>query len=223
MSGREAILSRIRNSLGVDGAEAGRRAIVISRLDGTPRGVIPKRGQLPQSERLTLFCQMAENVSATIAHVPTMNAVPEAVASYLRDQNLPAALRMGEDPVLNALPWNSPPQIDITHGPSDGNDAVAVSHAVAGIAETGTLVLVSGPDNPTTLNFLPDTHIAVLSADDVVGDTESVWDMVRSRYGKGLMPRTLNMITGPSRSADIEQTLLLGAHGPRRLHIVVVD
>lgn len=222
MSAREAILSRVRNSLGASGSDAGRRAIVIARLDGAPRGVIPQRGQLPASARVALFCEMAGKVSATISRVADRDTIPQSVAEYLRTQNLPAAIRMGADPMLTALPWTSEAHIEIARGPSDGSDAVAISHAVGGIAESGTLVLVSGPENPTTLNFLPDTHIAVLPAADIVGDYETVWDMVRARFGKGVMPRTLNMITGPSRSADIEQTILLGAHGPRRLHIVIV-
>ena len=91
-----------------------------------------------------------------------------------------------------------------------------------GIAETGTLALVSGADNPTTLNFLSDNHIVVLSRDAILADYESAFAKLRGAYGKGGAPRTLNFITGPSRSGDIEQTLLLGAHGPRRLHIVIV-
>jgi len=98
----------------------------------------------------------------------------------------------------------------------------SVSHAFAGVAETGTVVLASGTDNPTSLNFLPDNHIVVIDANDVAGDYESVWQRLRERYGDGLMPRAVNLITGPSRSADIEQTLILGAHGPRRLHVIVV-
>ena len=90
-------------------------------------------------------------------------------------------------------------------------------------AESGTLMMVSGPDNPTTLNFLPDTHIVVVDADDIAGDYETLWTRLRSAFGEGVMPRTVNLITGPSRSADIEQTLILGAHGPRRLHVVVVS
>jgi hypothetical protein len=90
------------------------------------------------------------------------------------------------------------------------------------MAETGTLILESGTDNPTTINFLPEVHMVVVRAGDIVGDYETAWTALRQRHGKGEMPRTVNMVTGPSRSADIEQTLLLGAHGPRRLHVMIV-
>lgn len=222
MSGRNAILSRIRQSLGAPSPDSGRRAIVSARLERRPRGVVPKRGQLLRAERVTLFCEMAEKVSATVARVADYGATPEAIAEYLREQNLAAKIRMGDDARLNGLPWNRAPHVTIRRGPSDGSDRVAVSHAVAGVAESGTLVLTSGPDNPTTLNFLPEFHIVVIRGDDILSDYETAWDTIRVLHGRGRMPRTVNFITGPSRSADIEQTLLLGAHGPRRLHIVVV-
>jgi L-lactate dehydrogenase complex protein LldG len=128
---------------------------------------------------------------------------------------------MGVDARLAAMPW-SETTLEAATGRSDGNDPNAVSHAFGGVAESGTLAMVSGPDNPTTLNFLPDNHIVVISAADITGDYETVWRRLRDHFGKGTMPRTVNMITGPSRSADIEQTLLLGAHGPRTLHIIIV-
>jgi L-lactate dehydrogenase complex protein LldG len=221
MSARDAVLGRIRRSLHVDGHDAGRRAIVIARIEGAPRAVIPARGQLPQDERVALFKAMAEKVSATVAMVGSADELPQAIAEFLRDHNLPASVRMGDDRLIAGLPWERT-QVEIKRGPSDGNDPVGLSHAAAGVAESGTLVLLSGPENPTTLNFLPETHIVVVRAEDIAGDYESVWDIVRERYGKGHMPRTVNMVTGPSRSADIEQKLLLGAHGPRRLHIVVL-
>ena len=62
----------------------------------------------------------------------------------------------------------------------------------------------------------------MLKADAIVGGMEALWPLVRARQGKGEMPRSVNFITGPSRSADIEQKLLLGAHGPRALHIILV-
>jgi L-lactate dehydrogenase complex protein LldG len=223
MSSREAIFSRIRQSLGADTADPVRKSTVLARLKEGPRGIIPQRGQLLRAERIALFCEMAEKVSATVSHVAVFEAIPLAIADYLRGQNLPAEIRMGEDRMLNDLPWNLASHVTIKHGPSDGHDRVAVSHALAGVAESGTLVLASGADNPTTLNFLPEVHIVVVRGDDIVGDYETVWDTIRVYYGRGVMPRTINFITGPSRSADIEQTLLLGAHGPRRLHVVVVD
>jgi L-lactate dehydrogenase complex protein LldG len=128
---------------------------------------------------------------------------------------------MGEDPRLAAMPW-SDTTLDLARGPSAGSDLNAVGHAYGAVAETGSLVMVSGPENPTTLNFLPDNHFIVVSAQDIAGDYEGAWDRLRVTFGKGEMPRTVNWITGPSRSGDIEQTMLLGAHGPRRLHVIVV-
>jgi L-lactate dehydrogenase complex protein LldG len=128
---------------------------------------------------------------------------------------------MGDDPRLASLPWDGT-TLELAHGRSAGHDLNALSHAFAGVAETGTLVLVSGHENPSTLNFLPDNHIVVVKTGDLAGDLETVFARVRERYGPGEMPRTVNLITGPSRSADIEHTLLIGAHGPRRLHILLV-
>ena len=221
MSERDIVLGKVRRALAVDSGDVGRRAITIARLEGAPRGVIPARGQLPHEQQVALFIKMAEKVSASVARVAETGDVPEAAAEYLRKHNLPATLRIGDDPLLAGMPW-SETQIEVSHGPSDGNDPVGMSHAVAGVAETGTLVLTSGPDNPTTINFLPETHVVVIKAADIAGDYESIFDALRERYGRNSLPRTVNFVTGPSRSGDIEQTILLGAHGPRRLHIVVV-
>jgi len=143
------------------------------------------------------------------------------VARYLREHNLPASLRMGADERLNGLDWSGV-AMEVSQGPSAGDDLNGLSHAFGAIAETGTLAMVSGADNPTTLNFLPDNHIVVLREADLAGDAETLWDRLRARYGKGLAPRTVNLITGPSRSGDIEQQIVLGAHGPRRLHIIIL-
>jgi L-lactate dehydrogenase complex protein LldG len=160
-------------------------------------------------------------VQASVADVAGAEDVPAEIARYLREHNLPASLRIGDDPAFASMNFAAT-TLEIAHGASDGRDPNAASVAFAAIAETGTLALASGQFNPTTLNFLPDNHIVVLFADRMVGDMEGAFAKLRAAYGKGAMPRTLNFVTGPSRSADIEQTLLLGAHGPRRLHIVVV-
>jgi L-lactate dehydrogenase complex protein LldG len=221
MNSREAILANIRRSLGVRGDEAPRKLEVETRLMQAPAGVAPKRGQGDVSARLAIFKEEAERVQASIAEVAAWTDAPAEIARFLRENNCPATLRMGADARLAAMPWSAT-SLEILLGASDGRDVNAVSAAFAGIAETGTLALVSGPDNPTTLNFLPDNHIVVLSRDAILADYESAFMKLRGAYGKGGAPRTVNFITGPSRSADIEQTLLLGAHGPRRLHIIIV-
>jgi len=220
MSGREAILNKVRASLGA--GNENRADAVRDRLAGAPRGLIPGRGQLPDTERVDLFAYQAEKVHATTERLASYADLPAAIAAYLRSKNLPASIRMGDDPRLNGADWSTQPALEILHGASDGNDKTGLSHAFGAIAETGTLVLHSGGDNPTTVNFLPEHHLVVVDAKDVAGDLETVLARIRDKFGKGLMPRTLNMITGPSRSGDIEQKMLLGAHGPRALHIMVV-
>jgi L-lactate dehydrogenase complex protein LldG len=221
MSARDEIFGNIRRSLGVTGREATRRHVAHERLEKAPKGILPKRGQVTGEERIAVFRTEAERALSTVTEVRSRAEVPNAVAEYLRGHNLPAAIRIGEDRRLAEMPWANT-SLEVSHGRSEGGDLNAVSHAFGGIAETGTIAMVSGPQNPSTLNFLPDNHIVVVSAKDIQGDYEALFARVRFAYGKGTMPRTVNFITGPSRSGDIEQTLLLGAHGPRRLHVIVV-
>lgn len=218
---RDDILTNIRRSLHVTGQEAPRKAAVAARLAAAQNGVIPARGQLPDEERVAMFVAQARATFATVSEVNRAD-IPNEVARYLRDNNLPAMLKMGADPRLISLKWNDT-TLDLSVGASDGHDLNAISHAFGGVAETGTLVMISGAENPSTLNFLPDNHLVVVSKSEIAGDYEAVLKRIRAKFGAGEMPRTVNMITGPSRSADIEQKLLLGAHGPRNLHIIVAN
>ncbi len=220
---RERVLGAVRRSLGRGSADAEARAAVEARLADHPRGLIPARSALPRAEQIALFIAQATAQVATVARVPDLGAVPEAVAGFLKAENLPAALRLAPDPLLSAVAWERQPLLEIASGRAVESDQVSVTAAFAGVAETGTLVLHSGPAGPTTLNFLPETNIVVLKASTVVGSYEEAWDRLRDVFGPGVLPRTVNLITGPSRTADIEQTLQIGAHGPRRLHIILVD
>lgn len=221
---RDAMFGRIRRALAVSGDEADRRKAVAGRLGTHARNLVPKRAQIDAAAQIELFRTQALSVQSTVEDAKTLAEIPALVSSYLRDHNLPQRLRHGEDPTLTGLPWSEgAPSLEIERGPAEPADEVSLSCAFAGVAETGTLVLISGPDNPTTLNFLPETHIVVLPKSAVTGAYEDVWDRLRERVGEAVMPRTVNMITGPSRTGDIEQTIELGAHGPRRLHIILVD
>lgn len=217
---RDAILNRLRSAVQRDGDEASARATVEARLNTHARGTIPARGKLDRKGLMDLFAEQVTAVDATVARVSGLDEVPAEVADYLRGENLPTKLRMAPDPRLDACAWDKAPMLEIGWGKAEAEDLVTVTGAFAGIAESGTLMLLSGPESPTTLNFLPDTHIVVLRASEMVGAYEDAWDRLRAT---GRMPRTVNFITGPSRSGDIEQTLHLGAHGPRRLHVVLVE
>ncbi len=221
---RSQILGGIAKSLGRTPTEA-QRAAARARIAGHARGLIPARAQLGHDEQVQLFERMALEVSATVHHVASLEAVPDAVAAYLAAHNLPAELRVAPDPALGPIPWGRRPTLAITSGHARDSDAVSLTGAFSAVAETGTIIIVSGSEHPTTLNFLPDTHIVVLKKDQVVGAYEDAWDHLRAQAHRfeGGMPRTVNMITGPSRTGDIEQTIQLGAHGPRRLHILLVE
>ena len=218
---RAQILASVRRALGRDALDTDKKAVLETRLASHPRNLVPKRAQLDQPGQVKLFVEMAERAAASIARVDRLAEVPGAVAIFLASQNLPAAVRLAPDPLLEGLPWAERPLLKVEAGVAQPGDGTSVTPAFAGIAETGTLMLLSGPTSPTTLNLLPENHIVVLRADAIVGPFEDAWDRLRAARPVSL-PRTVNLITGPSRSADIEQQLQMGAHGPRRLHIILV-
>ncbi len=218
---KQSILTALRRGLKRGPLPADQAAMLHGRLSQHPPHLIPARSRLPHPEQVDLFVQNVEKEFGSVTRVEDMDAVPGAVADYLAAQNLPSAFIMAPHPELQAIPWSARPLLDIREGRAQASDAVSVQHGFAGIAETGTLMLPSAPERPVTLNLLADTEVVVLRPSAIVGAYEEAWDKLRTEVGA--MPRNVMLITGPSRSADIEQTLELGAHGPRRLHIVLVE
>lgn len=218
---RSQILNGIRRSLRRGELAGEDRQAVQARLAAPPRGPEVARARLAQPDKVALFCQWAETNNASVARVAAAEVAGE-VSAYLARNNLPADIAMAPSPLLERYGWASQKMLSIRRGRGQGDDHVSVTGAFAGIAETGTLVMASGPDHPVSLNLLPDTHVVVLREADIVSGYEEVWGRLRERYGKNCMPRTVNTITGPSRTGDIEQTIELGAHGPRRMHVLVV-
>jgi L-lactate dehydrogenase complex protein LldG len=222
---REAILARMRHALGrsgkperEDSADAARRAVE-ERLANPAPPLIPARGDLDLEGRIALFTRQAEAVQASVLRIAAHADLPLAIADYLRRHNLPLDLVTAADPDLLDAPW--PDGLwRIRTGRPDENDPAGLTRAVAGIAETGTVMLASDPDHPTTLAFLPETSIVALSSTLVHRAYEDAFKALRQTRA---LPRSVNLITGPSRSGDIEQTLQLGALGPKRLLILLVD
>jgi L-lactate dehydrogenase complex protein LldG len=225
MSARDDIIGGIRAALQRGMLPAATEAELSARVAAHRRNLVPARAKsLGKEARVELFVAMAEEVQTTVARVASDDEVPGEVARYLAAENLPAELVMAPDPALDAIPWASRPLLQIHRGRAEAGDQVSLTPCVAGIAETGTLMLASGAMTPTTLNFLPDTHIVVVREGQIVASYEDGWDLLRahSHAADGAWPRTVNLITGPSRTGDIEQRIQLGAHGPRRLHVVLV-
>ncbi len=220
MTARDDILGGIRRGLGRS-APTGAAVAAAERVAAHRRNLVPARATtLEPPARVALFVDMAQAVQTTVARVAAEADVPGEVARYLAAENLPAEIRMAPDPGLDALPWAERPLLEVRRGKAEPGDTASLTPCLAAVAETGTLMLISGEATPTTLNFLPDTHIVVLRAGQVVASYEDGWDLLRSRDE---LPRTVNFITGPSRTGDIEQRIELGAHGPRRLHVILVD
>lgn len=224
---KEAILGAIRRGLRRGPLPSDQQAMLLGRLAQHPRHPIPARSRVGRAEQVALMVRNVEKEFGTVDRVGGPEAVPGAVAAFLAAQNLPSELVMAPHAELRALPWGEWPLLRLREGRAKASDLVSVQHGFAGIAETGTLMLPSAAERPTTLNLLTDTAIVVLRASRVVGPYEDAWDMLRRDRGEdqagGFMPRNVMLVTGPSRSADIEQTLELGAHGPRQLHLVLID
>jgi hypothetical protein len=158
-----------------------------------------------------------EQVGGTVEWIDQPDDIPRYLSGFMRQQGLPGPLVVA--PALAHLDWAGT-GLEPRFGPAQGDEAVGLSRAVCGVGETGTLVLTSGADDPTTLNFLPEYHLVMLSSADVVDRLEDAWTCLRAQGHT--WPRTVNLITGPSRTADVEQTIQLGAHGPRSLRVLLM-
>ncbi len=170
------------------------------------------------------FRAMSERMSSTFDEVPHLANAPAAVARYLDAQGLPRQALIW--PTLEALNWAEagiavearPPRRD----ESQGADPVGITGCFCALAETGTLVLASGPQTHASMHLLPETHVALVPASRIVTGMEDAFALLRDeRGGVDVLPRALNMVSGPSRTGDIELTIVLGAHGPYRVHVVL--
>jgi L-lactate dehydrogenase complex protein LldG len=215
---RDAVLGRLRQALGRGDGEDVRREVA-QRLAKPPEGLVPARADLDLPGRIAMFVRQAEAVQTAVRRLPSDQDLPAAIMQYLRDHNLPMRLVVAPHPALDRPDW--PAMLEMRRGRAEDADPVGLTTAFAGIAETGTLMLLSGPENPTTVAFLPETSIVVLQATRVLRAYEDALRLLRRE--RGALPRSINLITGPSRSGDIEQTIQLGAHGPKRLLVLLVD
>jgi L-lactate dehydrogenase complex protein LldG len=212
MSSREDILARIRSRLGRSRPNAVfARQAMDTWMQARSQGPRP-----PVADLLGQFRARSELLSSTVDVVDARADAPAAAARYLREHALPLAAACA--PAAAGLDWAGAGIAVEARGARD-TDLVGISGCFCAIAETGTLMLVSGADSPPTVSLLPETHIAIVDASRIVAGMEEAWQLARAELGE--LPRAVNFISGPSRTGDIEQTIVLGAHGPYRVHLIV--
>jgi L-lactate dehydrogenase complex protein LldG len=220
-SARDAVLARVRSALGKKGDRADARAAAgayVARHEQGPRPAMP--GDLVQR-----FLRRATDMESTVERLDDCAAIPTAVARYVDALALPAELEVQRSksgvcwPEFADLDWRSA-GLAIEPRPTTGQDRLGITGTFCAIAETGTLVVLAGAETPTASALLVDTHVAVVRSDRIVSGMEEAFELIRREQGR--LPRAVNLISGPSRTGDIEQTIVLGAHGPFRLHILVL-
>jgi len=218
---RESILSKIRKSIADEASDNARRSAVENRISAKPRVDAPQRVAAPDTDLIERFKDELRRQLATVIEAAAAAEISPALAEYLRTNNQPLRVRHGADAYLSLLDFQTTPGFEILKGRAAPDDSAGLSLAFAGIAETGTMALTSGADNPVTLGYLPDTHIIVVPRSRILATYEDAFELLRRERGSQPMPRTLNLITGPSRTADIGGRIVIGAHGPRRLLAII--
>lgn len=218
---RDQIFANIRRGLNRGEADQQTRDQALARIAAKKPNLIPARAQLPRAQQIELFRKMATTAAAEIIDIDSLDSLPEAVNTWLKHHQIDGLVR-SSIPEFEAMDWSKAEQLNIETRVAKSGDKASLTDCFAGIAETGTLMLHSKSDSPTTLNFLPDIHLVLLRSSQVLGVYEEAWSKLRESRGDH-WPRTVNMITGPSRSADIGQVLQMGAHGPCVLVIFMLN
>jgi L-lactate utilization protein LutC len=163
------------------------------------------------------FTARAQAAAADVHQIAQMDDAPEAIWSILAGKNAARRVHIPQNSPANDLPWHRASGLTVTSDRPSGSDS-AVSLADYAIAETGTLVFSSGEKSASSWHFLPGLEFVLIRRDLIVPRLENVIEALTRNSG---MPATVNLVTGPSRTADIEQTIERGAHGPRELCILI--
>jgi len=213
MKAREEILSRVRSALAVSGAG---QPVETGADPGIPRDYAHTR---EQADPLGLFVERVEDYRATVIRTDEAGVAAVVAESLLGARTV--VVPAGFDPswvpegfdIVSDEPVLSADELDLV-------DAVLTS-AVVGIAVTGTIVLDhTEGQGRRALTLVPDLHVCVLRADQIVGDVPEAVQRLSHCVQRG---RPLTWVSGPSATVDIELIRVHGVHGPRTLRIVLVE
>jgi len=217
VSARDAILSRIRRAQGRAGAEPTAAELEAVRAHIARRVVGPRPSLARPADPVGQFRRECDRVGTTHGHAASMAEVPREVARYLAANDLERRIVGWHE--FAALDWA---EAGITYDDraAEPADRTGLTGCFCAVAETGTLLLLSSPQHPKKTALLPETHIAIVSASRMVDTMEDAFALLRRE--KGELPRATWFVSGASRTADIEMTLVIGVHGPYRAHLILV-
>ncbi len=218
---RSEIFAKVKTALDARDGD-GRRIAAEARIAAPPSHPRPKRAAVSGTDARADFKRHLQNVSADFAAVAAPEDVPGTIAAFVRENYPNEPVTLGRDPWLAGLPWPRAPELKRLDWKPGSPPRIGLSRAVAAIAETGTLVLASGPENPASLNYLPEVHIVVVDALSLKASMEAGLSAARQSPGPAGMPRTLALVSGASRTADVGGKLVAGAHGPKKLLVILV-
>lgn len=217
MSSRDTILQRLRNRTGGELTAPECDFSVLERPDWST------------AERIERFEKMIESVHGEVHHC-TEDGWMDRLAEVLgtrgarnllipKQHEIGQALRnAGRDDLPELLIYDEPIESWQAHLFNEVDAAITSTRG--GIAETGSLILWPTPDEPRLMSLVPPVHVAVLKASELY---TTFHDAIHAQNWAAGMPTNALLISGPSKTADIEQTLAYGVHGPKELIVLMIE
>ena len=220
---RAAILAKVRAGLKVErGGDIARRASVEARLAGGGSRLVPARGEVGGEERVALFKSFLAAQGTDVIEIDEAGEIPISILGYLEARGLALRVRTGSDPLFAALPWTKAPSLARGAGAAEPDDRAGLSRALAGVAETGRWC------SPPVRTIRRRSRCCRRRTSWSCGARRSsapmrrrsLWS--RASWARPELPHTLNLISGASRTGDIGGRIVMGAHGPRRLAVILL-
>ncbi|MCP8898259.1 LutC/YkgG family protein [Gilvimarinus xylanilyticus] len=211
---RSRIIDRIARSTGgnfsTDSLEESFKALTVKHT------LPPVQPQMEMADPVATFISEAGRNGARVTELESIAQVTPWLRDNTDNTSTSARFHLSPSILTQSLDWDG---LTTTTETPTAAQSWGVVQAHTGIAETGTVMSLSD-ECPSGLLFLVERLVIVIAREDIVAYQEDAWQRLRAR---NILPRTVNWITGPSRTADIEQQIQIGAHGPREADYLVID
>ena len=227
--GRAIILGRIREALRNNPAPRPHTSHSQSEAAADHNGHaqrewLPKVGET-LTERIDLFAKISEGLTTEFHRVPTMTAARDLVTKLAAESGWKKVGSHSHHDVDALLEGIDLPIVRTEKG-YEIDDLESCDAGITGcevlVAQTGGIMVSVQSAGGRALSVLPPHHVVIARTSQMVPDLTAAFEHVKQKYGKRF-PSFLSFITGPSRTGDIERILVLGAHGPKRLTVILLD